>query len=217
MSRFLLFAALTALVMTAASCTALAQPSQPPLVVSEPIAVRDETSQDGVVRLKLGVWRRTYEVPGEDVREIGRNLNTLRINAGHGEFAAQTKWDLRWSVRYKEEGASCRLQAATVEYYAVVTLPALVSEAALSDADVARWYRFADALEAHEMSHVEREIAGAEALRQSLLLLEPMPDCQAMALRITELGEAAKVAIRLSDDAFDAETGHGALEGATFP
>jgi predicted secreted Zn-dependent protease len=82
---------------------------------------------------------------------------------------------------------------------------------------VARWYRFADALEAHEMSHVEREIAGAEALRQSLLLLEPMPDCQAMALRITELGEAAKVAIRLSDDAFDAETGHGALEGATFP
>jgi predicted secreted Zn-dependent protease len=217
MSRFLLFAALAAVVLSSVSCAALAQAKPPAFVVSEPIAIRDETSQDGIVRLKLGVWRRTYEVPGDDVQEIARNLNALRVNAGHGDFSAQTKWDLRWSMRYKEEAGACRLIAVTLEYYAVVTLPALVNEAALLPADLDRWYGFADALEAHEMAHIEHEIAAAEALRQSLLTLEPQPDCQTMAALVTSHGEGAKEAIRRADEAFDAETKHGALEGATFP
>jgi predicted secreted Zn-dependent protease len=217
MSRFLVFAALTALVLTATSCTDLAQAKPPAFVASEPVAIRDETSQDSIVRLQIGVWRRTYDVPGTDVREIGRNLNALRTSAGHGDFSAQTKWDLRWSMRYQEETGACRLAVVTIEYYAVVTLPALVSESVLLEPDVARWYRFAEALEAHELAHVEREIAGAEGLRQALLALEPQPGCQTLAARVTEMGEAAKDAIRQSDDAFDAETEHGALEGATFP
>ena len=217
MSRFLGFAALCALVLMAVSCTALAQARPPAFVASEPIAIRDEVSQDGVVRLKTGVWRRTYEVPGNSVDEVDRNLNALRVNAGHGDFNAQTKWDLRWSMRYKQEGPVCGLTAVTLEYYAVVTLPALVSEASLAPADLERWSRFAGAIEAHEMAHVEREIAGAEGLRQSLLNLPPQPDCQAMAARVSEMGEQAKESIRRGDDAFDAETEHGALEGATFP
>ena len=217
MSRFLVFAALCALVLAAVSCTALAQARPPAFVAGEPIAIRDDVSQDGIVRLKTGVWRRTYEVPGADVDEIARNLDALRVNAGHGDFNAQTKWDLRWSMRYKQEGPVCNLTAVTLEYYAVVTLPALVSEASLASADLERWYRFADAIEAHEMAHVEREIAGAEGLRQSLLGLPPQTDCQAMAARVSEMGEQAKDSIRRVDQAFDAETEHGALEGATFP
>jgi len=217
MSRFLVFAALCALVLTAVSCTVLAQARPPAFVASEPIAIRDEVSQDGVVRLKTGVWRRTYEVPGTNVEEIDRNLDALRVNAGHGDFNAQTKWDLRWSMRYKQEGPVCSLTAVTLEYYAVVTLPALVDEASLAPADLERWYRFVDAIEAHEMAHVEREIAGAERLRQSLISLSPQPDCQAMAARVSEMGEQAKELIRRGDEAFDAETEHGAREGATFP
>ncbi len=41
-------------------------------------------------------------------------------------------------MRYKEETGACRLIAVTLEYYAVVTLPALVSEAALAPADLDR-------------------------------------------------------------------------------
>jgi predicted secreted Zn-dependent protease len=217
MSRFLVFAALCALVLTAVSCTALAQARPPAFVVSEPVAVRDEVSQDGVVRLKTGVWRRTYEVPGTNVDEIDRNLDALRVNAGHGDFNAQTKWDLRWSMRYRQEGPMCGLTAVTLEYYAVVTLPALVNEGALPAVDLERWYRFADAIEAHEMAHVEREIAGAEDLRQALLGLAPQTDCQVLAARVSEMGEQAKETIRSDDSAFDAETEHGAREGATFP
>jgi len=217
MSRFLGFAALCALVLTAVSCTALAQARPPAFVASEPIAMRDEVSQDGVVRLKTGVWRRTYKVPGTTVDEIDRNLDALRVNAGHGDFNAQTKWDLRWSMRYRQEGPVCGLTAVTLEYYAVVTLPALVNEASLPPGDLERWYRFADAIEAHEMAHVEREIAGAEGLRQSLISLPPQPDCQTMAARVSEMGEHAKESIRHADQAFDAETEHGAREGATFP
>jgi predicted secreted Zn-dependent protease len=217
MSRFLVFAALCALVLTAVSCTTLAQARPPAFVASEPIAVRDEVSQDGVVRLKTGVWRRTYEVSGTNVDEIDRNLDALRVNAGHGDFNAQTKWDLRWSMRYKQDGPLCGLTAVALEYYPVVTLPALVSEGSLAAKDLERWYRFADAIEAHEMAHVEREIAGAEGLRQSLLGLPPQRDCQVLAACVSEMGEQAKESIRRDDSAFDAETELGALEGATFP
>lgn len=217
MSRFIAFAALTALMLTAASCAALAQARPPAFVVSEPVAIRDETSQDGIVRLKLGVWRRTYEVPGDDVQEIGKNLDALRVSGGHEDLAAQTKWDLRWSMRYKEETGACRLIAVTLEYYAVVTLPALVSEAALAPADLDRWFGFADALEDHEMAHVASGVSEAEALREALLAIDAQPDCHAMAALVSQIGDGAKEFIRHADEAFDAETKHGALAGATFP
>ena len=100
---------------------------------------------------------------------------------------------------------------------AVVTLPALVSEAALAPADLARWFRFADALEVHELAHVATGIAKAEALRQALLAIDPQPDCHAMAALVSQMGDGAIESIRRADEAFDAETKHGALAGATFP
>ena len=217
MSRFLVFAALCALVLTSVSCTALAQARPPAFVVSEPIAIRDEISQDGVVRLQTGVWRRTYEVPGANVDEIAETstpsgsmpamaTSTRRRNGTCGGACVTSR-----KARY----------AASLPSPSSITpwspLPALVDEASLSPGDLERWYRFADAIESHEMAHVEREIAGAESLRQSLLALHAEPDCQAMAARVSEMGERAKESIRRADQAFDAETEHGALEGATFP
>ena len=217
MSRFLAFAALMVLVLTAVSCAALAQARPPAFVVTDPVAVRDETSQAGIARLEVGVWRRTYEVPGEGAEAIAKNLNALRVSAGHEDFAAQTKWDLRWSMRYKQDASSCRLAAVTIEYYAVVTLPSWVSEEALAPADLDRWYTFGDALESHEMAHVQFGIAQAEALRQALLAMDVQPDCRAIAAEISRVGESAKQSIRHADESFDAETKHGALAGATFP
>jgi predicted secreted Zn-dependent protease len=199
------------------SCSTLAQARRPAFVVTDPVAIQDETTQDGVVRLVTGVWRRTYEVQGQNASEIRHNLDDLRRTTGHEDFNAETKWDLRWSMRYSAgKDSSCHLVAVTLEYYAVITLPALVDEESLAPAELDRWRSFASALEEHEMGHVDREAAGATALQQALLGVGPQSDCTTLGNLVTAMGEQAKASIRSEDQEYDLETQHGALQGAIF-
>jgi predicted secreted Zn-dependent protease len=209
--------ALAVLVLAAISCSTLAQARRPAFVVTDPVAIQNETTQDGIVRLVTGVWRRTYEVPGTNAGEIRHNLDDLRRTTGHEDFNAETKWDLRWSMRYSAgKDGGCHLVAVTLEYYAVVTLPALVDETSLAAEEAGNWRSFADALEEHEMGHVDREAAGAAALQQALLGLGPQSDCATLANLVTAMGEQAKTSIRVTDELYDAETEHGASQGALF-
>jgi predicted secreted Zn-dependent protease len=140
----------------------------------------------------------------------------LRIGGPDGDYSAYTKWDLRWSIRHTQDATGCSLTAASIEVYAVVTLPALRDAAALDASALQRWQRYVQALREHELAHVENEVAGAEALRVALLDLESYGDCLQLGATVNALGEQQKQLILRADSRLDAETEHGALTGATF-
>lgn len=207
---------LVAALCGALSCAGFVQPRPPALALSEPVAIRYESSRDGAITVDVHVWQREYAVPGDSVDQVRANLDVLRLGGPTGDFSAYTEWDLRWSLRFGEHGDSCGLEGASIEVDAVVTLPGLQDASALSRDALDGWQRYVAALKDHELTHVQNEVDGANLLRDELAGVEPAADCSALGKAIAELGEQQKEWIRQADTALDAETKHGALTGATF-
>ena len=200
------------------SCAGLSQASAPPFVLGEPKVLRFETTRAENVSLVINTWERTYAVPGASASEVGTNLAALRrAGTGHGPYSASTKWDLKLGLRYGDEPGGCRIANATVELVAVITLPALAEAAALETGELARWELFSANLKAHELEHLDNQVAGASRLQAALQALPQMETCRAIGDAANALAEAEERAINYADAALDAKTEHGALTGATFP
>jgi predicted secreted Zn-dependent protease len=214
------FFGLVALVLVVASvaCSgAFAQSSAPAFVLGEPAVLRYETDRDGVVDLVTNVWERDYAVPGATASEVSDNLDALRRSTGHGPYSANTQWDLQLSLRYANEPGSCRIAGATIEVLAVVTMPGLADGSALSSQMRQRWNTYIDSLRAHELQHIENEVAGGRALQSQLNALGTMSTCREVGDEANALLTNRKQLINQADASLDAETEHGARTGATFP
>ncbi len=198
------------------SCAGLARPQPPAFALSKPVVIRYDSDSDSNVTVNVHVWQREYNVPGSSLAQVRANLVALNLGGGQGDFSAYTKWDLTWSLRYSGGNGGCSLAGASIEVDSVVTLPALADESQLSPDDLAEWQRYLDALKAHELSHVDNEVAGANAMRNTLASLDVADDCTALGSQVGALGEQQKQSIHQADDALDAKTEHGALTGATF-
>ncbi len=198
------------------SCAGLAQPRPPAFALSKPVVIRYDSDSEDVVTVNVHVWQREYNVPGSSLAQVRANLVALNLGGAQGDFSAYTKWDLTWSQRYSRGAGGCSLAGASIEVDSVITLPALEDESLLSPDDLAEWQRYLDALKAHELSHVDNEVDGANAMRDTLESLQTDGDCTALGSQIAALGEQQKQSIHQADDALDAKTEHGALTGATF-
>jgi predicted secreted Zn-dependent protease len=188
------------------------------VVYSEPSVVRYSTTREATIDLVVNVWQQNYAVPGATKQEVGESLERLRgEGTEHGPYSASTQWDLQVELRYANEAWSCRILGATVEIVALVTLPALQDGSGMSPGGLAHWERYIDRLAAHEVRHVDNEIAGARDLQQALTVMPAQPSCGEVRAAVDEKLAQTKHAILEADARLDAETKHGALTGATFP
>ncbi|HEX5367855.1 MAG TPA: DUF922 domain-containing protein [Dehalococcoidia bacterium] len=198
------------------SCAGLAQPRPPAFAMSKPVVTRYDSQSDGNVTVNIHVWQREYSLPGSSLAQVRANLLALDPGGAQGDFSGYTKWDLTWNVHYNRGPGGCGIASATVEVDTIVTVPALQDESQLSSSDLAEWRHYLDALDAHELSHVDNEVSGANAMRDVLSGLDPAPDCKVLGSQIQGIGEQQKQSIHQADDELDAKTDHGALTGATF-
>jgi predicted secreted Zn-dependent protease len=177
-----------------------------PLLASSDVA-------DGV-RIQANTWLKTYPVSATGgLAAVRRQLDRLGpISDATGQrFDALTAWGLRWSFSYDDSGGGCRVRNATIEVEAVITLPVLQESEAMPPHELSLWRGYHDRLSAHEDGHVAIYLAAARELRDLMLQTGPMPDCRSLAGALNQLGDAMIEAIRNSDRAYDAATGHGAV------
>jgi predicted secreted Zn-dependent protease len=177
-----------------------------PLLASSDVA-------DGV-RIQANTWLKTYPVSATGgLQAVRRQLDRLGpVSDATGQrFDALTAWGLRWSFSYEDSAGGCRVRNATIEVEAVITLPELLDTDALPPDELSLWWGYRDRLSAHEDGHVAIYLAAARDLRDQVLQTGPMPDCRSLATALNQLGDAMIEAIRNSDRAYDADTGHGAV------
>ncbi len=162
----------------------------------------------------------TYPVSGRTAAEIRADLNRsgpLSVTDGR-RFDGLTTWNLKWTLAYKQVGAGCALDWASVKLEMVVTLPELVDSPDLPAKTEASWQTYRQALESHEMGHVADQRKEAAAL-QSILgsYSEVWPSCRDLGTALKAEGDAKVNAIYAADKAYDDATNHGRLQGAVFP
>ena len=152
-----------------------------------------------------------YDVGGTSAREIRRAINAAR-QAGLGTNApydASTSWRFKWQWPVDRKTGTCDLANTAVTFSAKVRLPRLADPERLGSAVRARWDRYYAALLAHEAGHARYPYAH----RGELLAAIKGSDCA----HASEAAKAVLARFTDRDHAYDAETRHGATQGATFP
>ncbi|MDP1825862.1 MAG: DUF922 domain-containing protein [Archangium sp.] len=168
--------------------------------------------------LPPSVWPRDtllhwYDIEGDTEAELRAQLDA-RGPEGHDAYTA---WHVTWKFPFLQTEEGCTTGPVTTAVRVNVTLPRWKAPADERDPLVRRWRRYLDALKEHESGHRETGFRAATDITETLPALPPKPTCE-------EAEEAANAAARevleryrAGDLTYDAETRHGATQGAVFP
>lgn len=201
--------------LTLGCSTLTAEPAfvQPPRSIPLQIDFAN-TYNNGNVRVIENVWLRPYAVDAngglDGIRKELDATGPMSEIAGR-RFDGLTTWGLHWGFSFNDRGDSCDLRNATIELEAVITLPELSDEDALSTNELDLWKDYLAQLRAHEDGHVNIYRAGAQELSNEILALGEMADCDQLRKALAALGEAKIARISQADRNFDQQTGHGAI------
>lgn len=150
-----------------------------------------------------------YPVTGRDRRSIRASMSEGRpANAAGEQHDAVTFW------RYEFDAApfvdvQCRPDTIEVRSTVLIALPDLVTRDQISVRERADWDRYFVQLVSHESRHRQIAVEGGERLRE---MMRAAPTCEAA----QAIGAAESERIAQASVAFDAETRHGATEGAVY-
>lgn len=148
-----------------------------------------------------------YDVGGVTPEQI-RERMTARHPKATGGFDAVARWQYRWN--WPGYGSSnCRLSGATVTAEITVTFPRWTKPKTAPGPVVAAWRRYSLALAKHEKGHVDRAVAGVPVVLRAIK--------NSSCTRADAAARAQLNRINESNKAYDARTGHGKTQGATFP
>jgi predicted secreted Zn-dependent protease len=145
-----------------------------------------------------------YTVEGSTEDEIRAYMNSVRP----GEYDALTEWQFQWFVPSDGNG-SCNLDGVTIDYKISVKFPQWTPPADAPAELVNKWNGYINALAQHEAGHVQRVVPYVPDLINDI----KASSCDSY----NETAQAWLNAIDQSNATYDAETGHGATQGATFP
>jgi predicted secreted Zn-dependent protease len=165
------------------------------------------------------VWLQPYSVTGQTASEVRASLNERGpyLDSEGRRYDGQTRWSLELYPRRQSSGSGCRLTATTIDLREVIELPELAGAEGQTPAVLDRWSQYRTALEQHERGHVERHYEVVRGLSEAILALEPAKDCGSLQDQLHSLKLNAIAAMQVADADYDLRTGHGAMEGATFP
>lgn len=159
-----------------------------------------------------------YEVTGADARALRRNLNQKTpVNIGGKRFDAKTDWNVSWRYQFEMVNGVCRIGATSTQVTSIITMPAWSDESAAPVTDAGRWNEYIANLTIHEEGHHRNALAAAEQIEKLLPELPPQADCKRAGAAAETKGHAVMDDIRAIDARYDADTRHGATQGAYFP
>ena len=216
--RLILAALAATLLAVVAAAVAAAQPPRVPacskstyhLVGPEPSA---GSAASGVTQVVDPISY--YQVFGYTAAEIRAQLNSCHPSAGsgRGDYDGYTSWRLNWRIAWD---ASCRVTRASVVVHVGTALPLWKGTPLAKPGVAARWRSFAAALATHEHGHASLALQYAQEAVSRLQAL-PGGDCGGLLSSAQSAFNAELSALNTAEAAYDAQTRHGATQGATFP
>ena len=150
-----------------------------------------------------------YDISGNTENELRQQLDKLSPR-GYDNFKgdATTNWRINWT--WDGYGNSnCDLTSAEVTYSIEVTMPRWESPQDASPELITKWNNYIQALTEHEKGHVDFVVENYMSVETAIK--------NATCDTAESAAQAALLPIRQYDIDYDAETNHGATQGARFP
>lgn len=154
-----------------------------------------------------------YDVQGATVPEIRADLDLKRAHDGDGYAEAFYTWSYR--AKMNASGSRCRLTSLSIALAQTYAMPHWVAPDDAAPDVRATWDTYLDRLWAHERGHGRISLAAATTIERQLAAMR-RPACDRL---LADASAAVHARIRMQRTqqlAYDARTGHGATQGATF-
>lgn len=199
-----LIAATLLLLLTVLACTFGAQPpTDSPAPTSQPSI---NSIQEVSIPNAEVIY---YDISGSTESELRAQLDALSpVGYDNYKGDATTNWYIGWN--WPGYGTSdCDLTQTEVTYSVKVTMPRWKSPADADPQLVNKWNNYVQALALHETGHVNFVVQNYQSVKTAIQ--------NATCDTAEAAAQAALEPIRQMDIDYDAETGHGATQGARFP
>ncbi|MFT3713929.1 MAG: DUF922 domain-containing protein [Archangium sp.] len=175
-----------------------------------------------LVVLPPTVWPRDtqikwYDIEGDSEADLRAEMDAKGPDTDGERHDAYTRWHVTWRFPFVRGEDGCATGPVTTDVRVVVTLPRWLGYADEQEPLMRRWRRYLEALKTHEGGHRDTGFRAASEISEKLAELPPQPNCD----EAEEVANAAAMKIlesyRKTDVDYDAETRHGATQGAVFP
>jgi predicted secreted Zn-dependent protease len=161
----------------------------------------------------------TYHIYGntaDDLRSQIQRCAPGGSSTSSAAYTSETSYNLSWQYSVATSGSSCQLIGAKVGVHIITILPDWQATAAASDGLNGRWQSFLTSLISHEQGHAVLDKAYGAKLVQDLNGLGPLP-CSQLATTAKAVVQADVDALNAANNTYDAQTDHGASQGAVLP
>ena len=156
-----------------------------------------------------------YDVSGSTVGELAAEMRQKGpVDSDGHKYDADTKWFVKWAYRYQQTGEGCRLQPVTVSVRVDYIVPRLAAPSAVPANLRGRWDNFASKLTTHERGHGRHGVDAARDVERSLR--ELFGSCKTIGAEADALARQVIAKYNRLDVQYDAETHHGASQGAVL-
>lgn len=157
-----------------------------------------------------------YDVHGRTAGELVADMRRLgpKSETG-GSFFGETLSPLRWQWRVRSQGATCALADVRVHVTSQIVLPRWTPPADTVPGLFGQWKEFLAALETHEVGH--KDISGRAAAEIIRRLDALNTFCSSLNDETRRITDGIVARSRAEQVRYDADTRHGATQGAVFP
>ncbi len=158
-----------------------------------------------------------YTISGSSEAAL-RSAMTSSSPLDHGKhFDAHTEWYINWSYPFDRENGEGGTGAVSVTLTTTYHYPIWNADPSAPPALDAKWQKYMTSLHAHEEGHAEHGRDAADEVERTLSALPAASDCTIMDKTANARAHAIIDRYAAEDVTYDAETKHGATQGATFP
>ncbi|MEO5816391.1 MAG: DUF922 domain-containing protein [Gemmatimonadaceae bacterium] len=154
-----------------------------------------------------------YDIHGRTARELVADMR--RLGPQNGRYFGEAQSPLRWTWRTRTDAAGCRTSTASVILRSEIALPRWTPPADTVPGLYAEWKTFLTALETHEIGHKDISARNARAMLSALQNLSGF--CSTLDTERRHITDGILARMREEQAQYDAETRHGATQGAVFP
>lgn len=157
-----------------------------------------------------------YDVHGTTARELVAEMRRLGPKTETGaSFFGETHSPLRWDWKTRHDGPNCTVNDVNVYVRSEITLPRWTPPSDAPPALVEQWKQFLTALETHEIGH--KDISGRAARDVLTAIRRLNTSCVSFSAEAKRVTDGIVTRLRVEQAEYDAQTRHGATQGATFP
>jgi len=160
-----------------------------------------------------------YPVDGLTASQIRDALDRNTPVRKNGKtFDAYTRWNVAWQFYWTPDNSgTCRITSVSTTVRIHYTLPRLQANADRPLGLESRWKQFIAALVAHEKGHAALGVKAAREIERRLAQIEERDSCHQLEADANRLAEEIIAQYARIEDQYDADTDHGAGDGARFP